>query len=117
MATVERHQDISADFLKQAYIEQENGDLLQASEKAWGAVSHYVKSIAERQGWRHSTHADIFTNTRQVLGPSYERSGARRMLMVVNALHRNFYEDELSDVEVRAGIDDAKTLIEILKPW
>ena len=46
MATTERHGQISAQFLEQAEAELRNGDLLQASEKAWGAVTHYVNSLA-----------------------------------------------------------------------
>ena len=29
------------------------GDLLQASEKAWGAVSQHLKASAEERGWAH----------------------------------------------------------------
>ncbi len=36
MATVEQHRDISTQFLDQAEQEFNKGDLLQASEKAWG---------------------------------------------------------------------------------
>ena len=51
MATVAQHQEISERFLSHAEEEFEKGDLLQASEKAWGAVAHYVKSVAKAAGW------------------------------------------------------------------
>ena len=50
MATTARHQEISRTFLEHAEIEFGKGDLLQASEKAWGAVAHYVKSVAKERG-------------------------------------------------------------------
>ena len=43
MTTSVEHVRISDRFLGQAQSEFERGDLLQASEKAWGAVAHYVK--------------------------------------------------------------------------
>ena len=49
MATAEQHRKISTQFLEHAEDELRKGDLLQASEKAWGAVSHYVNSIARQQ--------------------------------------------------------------------
>ena len=49
VATAEQHREISTQFLEHAEDELRKGDLLQASEKAWGAVSHYVNSIARQR--------------------------------------------------------------------
>ena len=49
MSTAARHQEISDVFLEHAEDEFEKGDLLQASEKTWGAVAHYVKSVARNR--------------------------------------------------------------------
>ena len=67
MATTERHQDISGQLLSQADAELKKGDLLQASEKAWGAVAHYVKSVASDQGWQNRTHRDVNRNARELI--------------------------------------------------
>jgi uncharacterized protein (UPF0332 family) len=56
VVTVERHREISAQFMHQAEEEFGKGDLLQASEKAWGAVSHFVNSVARERGWSMGTH-------------------------------------------------------------
>ena len=50
MATSTQHQEISGLFLDHAAVEFEKGDFLQASEKAWGAVAHYVKVRCQRTG-------------------------------------------------------------------
>ena len=47
----ERHALISRDFLVKAREELERGDLLQASEKAWGTVAHAVEAVAEKRRW------------------------------------------------------------------
>ena len=58
MATTERHEAIRAVFLDHAEEEFEKDDMLQASEKAWGAVAHYVKSVAKANGWSDGSHRD-----------------------------------------------------------
>ena len=67
MATTTRHEEISYRFLKHANEEFEKGDMLQASEKAWGAVAHYVKPVAKANGWSDGSHRDIANNARRLL--------------------------------------------------
>ena len=40
----------SQDFLTKAYKYFEEGDLVQASEKGWGAAASMVKAVAEERG-------------------------------------------------------------------
>ena len=58
-AEIENHRQVSDTLLQQAEEEFEAGDLIQASEKAWGAVAHYLKSVAKFRGWPNRTHADL----------------------------------------------------------
>ena len=48
---VEHYNSISRDFLSKARTYLTQDDLLQASEKGWGAAAHKVKSVAEARGW------------------------------------------------------------------
>ena len=41
--------------------------MLQASEKAWGAVAHYVKSVARANGWPNRSHRHIAENAGRLL--------------------------------------------------
>ena len=115
MATTARHQDISKRFLKHARREFEQGDLLQASEKAWGAVAHYVKSVAHEEGWPDGTHSDIAKNARKLIVMTDEPDSNRLKFMAMNALHVNFYEDDLDEDDVRISVQDARTLIAAMK--
>lgn len=115
MATTERHLEISDHMIEQAKRELSAGDLLQASEKAWGAVVHYVKSVAQENGWPHETHRDIFQNVNRIIGNDLANDPRRRLLRSVRFLHVNFYEEELGSLEVKDGIEDAKSLIDALK--
>ncbi|MCY4437059.1 MAG: hypothetical protein OXE05_06965 [Chloroflexi bacterium] len=56
MATAEQHREISLQFLDHAEDELRKGDFLQASEKAWGAVSHFVSSVARQRNWPLGSH-------------------------------------------------------------
>lgn len=115
MTTTARHQDISRTFLEHAEIEFEKGDLLQASEKAWGAVAHYVKSIAKENGWQDGSHRDIAENARTLIRLTADPDGYGRMFQAMNALHVNFYEEHLHEDDVKRSIADARALIAAMK--
>ena len=114
MATVERHTEISADFLHHAENMFRAGDLLQASEKAWEAAAHCLKSIAERRGWSHGTHGALGIVVDRLADESDDPWRIRSLYRSVGMLHTNFYEDWLSGKLVEGGIDDARELIERL---
>ena len=42
----QRYQEISQHLLEQARRELDQGDILQASEKVWGATAHAIKALA-----------------------------------------------------------------------
>ena len=115
MATAEQHQTISNQFLDQAEQEFAKGDLLQASEKAWGAFSHYVNAVARQQGWPLGSHCDLIENAHRLIdrrpGDAEHR---RRLVRSLEALHANFYQAFLDESSVRDGINDARELIDAL---
>ena len=43
-------------FIIQARKHLDEGDRLQAGEKAWGAIAQNLKAIGELRGWRHDSH-------------------------------------------------------------
>ncbi len=116
MVTAEQHREISAQFLDHAEDEFRKGQLLQASEKAWGAVSHYVNSIARQRGWPLGSHRRLIENANTLI--SRDPANAehrRRLLRSVEALHANFYNAFLDEESVREGIQDARELIKSLE--
>ena len=95
--------------------EFEKGDLLQASEKAWGAVAHYVKSIATERAWPNRSHADVNKNARRLIAETDDPKANETKLRAVNALHHNFYEAYFDRGAVKGGIVDAEELIDAMK--
>ena len=117
MATAQRHEELSDRFLEQAEVEFGNGDVVQASEKAWGAVAHCVNAIARERGWQVGSHRALIENAERLisLAPSAAEQEHLQRLRSVNALHANFYEDWLPPRVVEGGIVDAKVLVQTLR--
>lgn len=116
MASAERHCEISAGFMEHADDQLRQGDLLQASEKAWGAIAHCVNSIARANGWKIGSNELLVTNARRLYERDWDQVGHRRRLWQgARSLHANFYQELLDEDEVRQSIDDAKELIEAFK--
>ena len=92
-------------------------DLLQASEKGWGAAAQMVKGIADRRGWRHDGHRELY----QIVNRLAEETGDRQLRVLLNsasALHSNFYEQwmpgqmtEDSLTEVRGFLSKLENLL------
>ena len=114
MATVARHQTISSEFLDQAQAEYDKGEMLQASEKAWGAVAHYVKAVAREQSWPNRSHSDVTKAAKRLVRMTSDPDSYGRMYQAMNALHVNFYEENLDSVEVERSIRDARSLLAAL---
>ena len=89
--------------------------MLQASEKAWGAVAHYVKSVAKAKGWPDGSHRDMWRNSGRLLGMTPDPDGNRAKYSHVNVLHVNFYEDDLDPEDVELGIRFARALIDAMR--
>ena len=114
MATAVRHREISGRFLRDAEREFQAGDLLQASEKAWGAVAHCVKAIAREQGWPNRSHRDVVRNAGKLLALADDPALSNARFGLVEALHVNFYEDTYEEwpERVRYGVEAARALVD-----
>ena len=115
MATAEQHTEISDGFLEQAAEELSNGDLLQASENAWGAVVHYVKSVAQDQGWSNQTHRDVNRGARELIKLTDDPKLNAVRLGAANALHQNFYEDWFDRDQVVDSIESTQQLVAAMR--
>ena len=105
------HSQISREFFAKAGEALAEGDLLQASEKGWGAAAHMVKAVAEGRGWEHGGHRELYQAVNRLAQESSD-SEIRVLFNSASALHSNFYENwmptemvEDSLTEVRAFLD------------
>lgn len=117
MTTAERHTQICEEFLEHAREELAAGELLQAGEKAWGAVAHCINSVSKQREWPVGTHRKLIDNARRLILTSGEEAGRLLLLQLeaVQSLHRNFYEELMSEEQVRDGISHASELVAALE--
>ena len=107
----EKYMALSHSYIRQAEEELGRDDVLQAGEKAWGAVSTATKAVAEDRGWFHGHH----NLTHEALFWLADESGIAKLkeaFAVVDHLHRNFYENVLTEEEVAEGLERARFILQ-----
>ena len=115
MATAERHSEISAIFLEHAEDLFRDGDSLQASEKAWGAVAHRLKSIARRRNWPSGSHQALSVIIDRLAEESYNPARLLMLYKSAELLHNNFYEEWLEDDAVERCLGYVRELTALLQ--
>ena len=90
-----RYLEMSKYLIRKAQQELDRGDdLMQASEKAWGAVAHGLKSIAALRGWNHHHHL-LLEDLAYVLQWQTDSTYILDRFDSAQILHTNFYENRL----------------------
>ena len=102
----ERYTAISQHLLRQAQSELAKGDILQASEKAWGATAHAIKSACQRLGWNHHAH-DHLRIAASYIVTELDRDDLERAFAHLDSVHINYYEHQIEADNVRRLIDSA----------
>ena len=111
---IESHDVHSRRLIQHAEEMLESGDRLQASEKAWGAVAHRLKVVADRRGLRYETHTDAFVVVRNLVREEQNpRIGT--LFDVAHGMHINYYKDERSIDYIQRQLEDVKELLNILE--
>ncbi|MCH7606342.1 MAG: PaREP1 family protein [Chloroflexi bacterium] len=90
-------------------------DLLQASEKGWGAAAHMVKGLAESRGWSHDGHRALYEAINRLAQETGD-SQIRVLFSVASALHSNFYENWMPKEMVADDLVQVTELLRKLEP-
>lgn len=106
----ERYEEISRHLLRQAQDELDKGDILQASDKVWGATAHAIKAVCQRMGWNHHAHNHLSAAANYLLS-QFGRSELRLTYGYLEALHTNYYEHQRGSDEIRTGVEGAAMFI------
>lgn len=106
-----KYAQLSDDFRGGAWKRlDEDGDLPQASSKAWGMVAETIKAVSARHGGIIHAHRSIWHVLRelsQLVGESGDEASQawiNNAFSRARSLHTNFYEDEEAQPEVQAGL-------------
>lgn len=110
----DEHKLTSKQMLAKAGDALVQDDLLQASEKLWGAVAHMVKGIAEQRGWSHHGHRELYQVVNMLVHETGDRE-LRTLFDIANSLHSNFYENWMPREWIEDRADRVKELVEKLE--
>ena len=111
---VEHYQALSEKYLKDAKGLLSKGDFVQASEKLWGATASTVKMVAAKRDMKLEKHGSLWTFINRISKESGDKDFIR-FFGEANALHRNFYENEMEKESVETLSEDIEQLIAKLK--
>ena len=109
----EWREQTAAAFLARAGACLAEDDLLQASEKGWGAAAQALKAAAETRGWRHGSHRDLYTVVARLVSETGDPR-IRTWFGVAGDLHANFYEGWLPAEIVEGHLSDVELLVAAL---
>ena len=108
---VERHAATSLRLISQSQEEFEKEDLLQASEKAWGAAAHAMKAAAESRGWKHGTRTLLFDVSARIADETGDPE-LFGLFKVASSLPYSFQEGWESEYTVQKSIERVQKLVE-----
>ena len=89
-------------FLTASDREFEAGDIMQASEKLWGAATQVIIAAAMRRGWAFRSHRDLKSASER-LSNEYRDRLLLEGFIAAEFFHRNFYHNEMEAAEVAAN--------------
>ena len=98
----------------------DDGDLPQASNKAWGMVAETVKAISAEHGGIIHKHLSILRVSGELAGLVRAAGDAETAAWINNSfsraqmLHVNFYENEETADQVADGVQLSEQLMELL---
>ena len=108
------HREQSRVYMGRAKEAFDEGDLLQASEKGWGAAAQIVKAVADERGWEHWSHWRLTAAVSRLV----EETGDDEfgpLYAMANQLHSNFYEGGMSALLVEQALQGVTRFIEKLE--
>ena len=100
-------------LLRDARRELENGNRIEASEKAWEAIEHALKAVAARRGWKYDNQMDASPIVKRL---EAEMDGDRLYLMFNAARYvcNNYLIDAIPMEALYDWLDDTDEFIAML---
>ena len=108
--TAQKYTTLGQSFRSSAWKHLDDGDLPQASNKAWALVAETVKAVSAHHGGIIHTHRALWEVVRELAQLSGNAGDAGTLhwignsFLVARGLHSNFYEDRANENEVIGGL-------------
>ena len=120
LCAADKYARLGRDFQASARKHLEEGDLPQASNKAWGMVAETVKAISLHHGRVIHTHRGLLQVVEELAmlplnaGDAPTEAFIRNAFRGARSLHSNFYEDRDSERDVLLGLIQCEELTQRL---
>ena len=106
----DEHVQTAQGFLVKSDAYFAEGDVLQGSEKLWGAAAHALTAVAQQRGWRYGNH-NALRQTALRLADELDDERISLELLVAEKFHANFYHDFMEDSELDVNRPVAKRFV------
>ena len=107
--------ETSRHYMAGAWKHLAEDDLLQASEKGWGAAAQMIKAVAESRGWEHNNHRLLYVAAARLADEAGDGL-LDDLFHSAGSLHTNFYEGSQSRRMVTRGLTQVEELLGKLEP-
>ena len=110
LCSPQQYAAMAQNFRASAWRHLDEGDLPQASNKAWGLVAETVKAVSAHHGAIIHTHRALWmavTALARLVGDSGDAATRRwinNSFAVARSLHSNFYADRDPEDDILAGL-------------
>ncbi len=94
--TIDEHVRTALKFLEHSDQEFAAGDILQGSEKLWGAASQAVIAVAMQRGWQFSHHHALRVAV-DALAEERDDQSLLSGMLAAEKFHANFYHGFLAE--------------------
>ena len=100
-------------FLRQSDEEFARNDVLQGSEKLWGATCQAIMAVAEQRGWSYgkSKHRSVVIDR---LAEEHDESWLKSGYSIAEKFHANSYNDFMEDYAIERDRPVVHRLVETL---
>ncbi len=106
-----KHVETARQFLADADREYEAGDILQASEKLWGAATHVVIAEMQRRDIKTSGHRAMVLAVQQ-FAKDFGDPTLSSLFASARALHANFYHGFMEDYEFAIDRENVQNFVD-----
>ena len=109
----EKHTRLARKLLDDAKREIDAGDLVQGSEKLWGATSQALMAYCASHGMSHGKYANRRHAAFQ-LADQLDNPFIRATFGVAQSCHSNFYNDWMEQEDLDGYLPDIEALVNIV---
>jgi hypothetical protein len=107
----EEYTAMSRELFRKAVEALDQDDLVQASEKLWGAAAHIIEAVAERHGWPHLDERDLYRTVDRLAAETGDR-GLPALFAYASGLYTNSIENWRDRGFVEEGVGHIREFME-----